>query len=461
MSRPLVRALRLCAVVLGAATLSRPVVAHAGSLAGSLRTVPAPFWLVLLSGGGVVGVSFLFSSFVTDTETLDAVAARRLRLGLTAVADRFRPVVRWAGVAVLAGVVWAGLTGPRIPLANLAVLTVWVGWWAGFTMFTYLVVNLWPVVNPWRTLARAVRRVVGTEPRSLPERAGAWPAVVGLVVLVWVEVVSPVASDPRALAVAVLGYTAVTVTGAVRYGPSWFERVDPVARVFRLYGLLAPIQRTDAGLTLRVPGSALVRYPDSMDGDDVAFVVALLWVTTYDGVVATVAWQATQARVAAVGVPAWLYSLVFAFVGFACFLAVYRLAARLARATADTYVTARFVAGWFAPALLPIAAGYHLAHFLGYFLGLSPALVAVASSPLSPPAAVPVLALPAWFGGVQLALVVGGHLVAVWVAHARSFDVFPGRLQPLRSQYPFVAVTVAYTVTSLWVVAQPVAQSLT
>jgi hypothetical protein len=184
-------------------------------------------------------------------------------------------------------------------------------------------------------------------------------------------------------------------------------------------------------------------------------------VTTYDGVVATVAWQAAQARVAALGVPAWLFSLILAFVGFACFLAVYRLAARLARTTADTYVTARFVAGWFAPALLPIAAGYHLAHFLGYFVGLSPALVAVASSPLSPPAAVPVLALPAWFGGVQLALVVGGHLVAVWVAHARSFDVFPGRLQPLRSQYPFVAVTVAYTVTSLWVVAQPVAQSLT
>ncbi|MDS0298959.1 hypothetical protein NDI76_09390 [Halogeometricum sp. S1BR25-6] len=448
---------------------SRPALAHAGSLAGSLRSVSAPFWLVVLSGGGVVGVSFLFSSFVTDAAALNALARPRRLFGSRrrrrAAAERGRRLLGWASVAVLALVVWTGLTGPTVPLANLAVLVVWVGWWAGFTMFTYLVVDAWPVVNPWRTLARAVRRVAaeresGRAPARLPIRLGAWPSVVGLLGLVWVEVESPVASDPRVLAAAVLAYTVVTVAGAVRYGPAWFERVDPVSRVFRLYGLLAPIRRTDDGLAVSVPGAALVRYPEAMAEDDAAFVVALLWVTTYDGLAATAAWDGVRDWAAGVGAPGWLLGLALAFAGFACFLAVYRLAARLARRTADTYVTARFVAGWFAPALVPIAAGYHLAHFLGYFLGLLPAFVAVASTPLSPPAALPVLALPAWFGAVQLAVVVGGHLVAVWVAHARSFDLFPGRLQPLRSQYPFVAVTVLYTVISLWVVAQPVAEAI-
>ncbi|SFR68990.1 hypothetical protein [Halogeometricum limi] len=460
MTRSLPRRLALgCSVAVGVALFSRPALAHAGSLAGSLRSVPVPFWLVLLSGGGVVGVSFLFSSFVTDAETLDALARTRLRLALAA--GRFRGLLRWAGVPVLVVVVWAGFAGPSVPLVNLAVLVVWVGWWAGFTMLTYLVVDLWPVVNPWRTLAAAVRDALSREPSSLPDRLGSWPSVVGLLVLVWVEVVSPVASDPPALAVAVLAYTAVTVAGAAWFGSAWFDRVDPVSRVFRLYGLLAPIQRSERGLSLSVPGSALVRYPESMREDDAAFVVALLWVTTYDGFVATVAWRGVRESVAAVGVPGWLLSLALAFVGFACFLGVYRLAARLARRTADTYVTARFVAGWFAPALVPIAAGYHLAHFLGYLLGLSSAFAAVVSSPLSPPTTVQLLLLPSWFGAVQLALVVGGHLVAVWVAHTRSFDVFPGRLQPLRSQYPFVAVTVLYTMTSLWVVAQPVSQALT
>ncbi|MDS0292655.1 hypothetical protein [Halogeometricum luteum] len=451
---------------LGATLYSRPALAHAGSLAGSLRSAPAPFWLVLLSGGGVVGVSFLFSSFVTDAAALDAFARPRrpLRVGRRAAAERVRRLLGWAAVAVLALVVWAGLAGPRAPLANLAVLVVWVGWWAGFTMFTYLVVDAWPVVNPWRTLARAVRRAApgapGRASARLPERLGAWPSVLGLLALVWVEVESPVASDPRVLSAAVLAYTVVTVAGAARYGSAWFERVDPVSRVFRLYGLLAPVQRTEDGLAVLVPGAALVRHPAAMAEDDAAFVVALLWVTTYDGLAATTAWDGVRESAAGVGVPGWLLGLALAFAGFACFLAVYRLAARLARRTADTYVAARFVAGWFAPALVPIAAGYHLAHFLGYFLGLLPAFVAVASTPLSPPAAVPVLALPPWFGAVQLAAVVGGHLVAVWVAHARSFDLFPGRLQPLRSQYPFVAVTVLYTVVSLWVVAQPVAEAV-
>lgn len=52
-------------------------------------------------------------------------------------------------------------------------------------------------------------------------------------------------------------------------------------------------------------------------------------------------------------------------------------------------------------------------------------------------------------------------MVAVWVAHARSFELFPGRLQPIRSQYPFVVVMVGYTMSSLWSVAQPFASPLT
>jgi hypothetical protein len=49
----------------------------------------------------------------------------------------------------------------------------------------------------------------------------------------------------------------------------------------------------------------------------------------------------------------------------------------------------------------------------------------------------------------------------VWVAHARAFELFAGRLQPIRSQYPFVVVMVVYTMTSLWIVAQPFAAPVT
>ena len=430
---------------------TRPVLAHAGSLGGSLKSVPAPFWLVVVSGGGIVGASFLLSAFVTDDETLGAFARRRVAFDNPV--ELAGTVLRVAGVGLLLAVVGSTLFGPVVAVANVGVLLVWVGWWAGFTMLTYLVVDLWPVVNPFRTLAVFVRSAGTPTVRQLPERVGSWPSVVGLLGLVWLEVVSPLAANPRTLAAVVLAYTVVTVTGAVAYGDAWFEHVDPVSRVFRLYGLLAPIQRTDDGIVLSFPGAALARVQTAFDADDVAFVVALLWVTTFDGLVATVAWNSLLDAVAPV--PSWGVNFLGIVGGFLAFFVVYRRAATVARRTADTYVTGPFIAGWFAPALVPIAAGYHLAHFAGYVVGLAPALLTVALDPLSPPANIPVLTIPDWFGGLQLAFVVLGHLLSGWVAHTRSFDVFPGRLQPLRSQYPFVVVTICYTASSLWVVAQP------
>ena len=134
---------------------------------------------------------------------------------------------------------------------------------------------------------------------------------------------------------------------------------------------------------------------------------------------------------------------------------MFRLAVRLSRQTADTYRTTESLAVRFAPSLLPIAAGYHLAHYLDYFLSLSPALVSALTAPLTAPPTVAVLQVPGWFGGISMALVLLGHLLAIWVAHATAYDVFPGRLQAVRSQYPLAVVMVCYTVTSLWIITQP------
>jgi hypothetical protein len=525
-TRPLV-GIRTFLALVGAwsllALFVQPAAAHAGSLSGSLSSVQAPFWLVLVTGGGIVAASFLFATLVTDHETIHAINDRRVVLPVGAL-GRLVPVVRGVGVVGLVAVVVVGFVGPRDPILNLAVLTVWVGWWAGYTMSVYLVADSWPLLNPWRTLSSLLPR---PRVRALPERVGVWPSVAGLLALVWLEVVSPVGESPTTLAVVVTVYTAVTLAGAAVYGEVWFEHVDPVARVFRLYGLMAPIQRDDptetperlrlvddgerrtdtagdggvelpreretreesevadgaptadddggrtadvrtgghaaatgAGPTLSVPGTALARYPSAMGSDDVAFVVALLWATTYDGLVSTPTWNGVVGALGA-WVPPLVTHLVTVVVGFGLFYLVYRVSTRYVGRTADTYVTTRFVAGWFAPALVPIAAGYHVAHFLGYFLSLSPALASLLLSPLSAPTSVTLVTLPAWFGSLQLGFVVAGHLLAVWVAHARAFELFPGRLQPIRSQYPFVVVMVAYTMTSLWIVAQPFTAPIT
>ena len=439
-------ALALAAGLLFAGT----AVAHGGGLRAASGSMSVPTWLFLLTGGGVVGASFLLASFVTDRAFIRAV--HDWRRVAAAPVDWLTALTRLLSVAALVGVVVVGFDGPADMYRNAAILFVWVGWWGGYVATVYLVGNSWPALNPFRTIAEWLPSL----DRAYPERLGAWPSVVGLMAVVWLEVVSPLADDPRLLATVVVGYTIATVAGAVVYGSdAWFEKVDPVTRVFRYYGRVAPITRTESGIALRPPGAALTE-PRLTDGrDEVAFVVALLWVTTYDGLVGTPLW--TDLAEAAVGVgfpPVLLYPLGM-LAGFGVFLKAYWLAAGYARRTADTYLTPDAIGRRFAPSLLPIAAGYHLAHFLGLFVSLSPALLAALSNPLSPPFDPVVIVLPSWFGGLAVAFVLLGHLLAVWAAHASAYEVFPGRLQAVRSQYPFVVVMVLYTMTSLWIVSAP------
>ncbi|PSQ27417.1 hypothetical protein BRD06_04975 [Halobacteriales archaeon QS_9_67_15] len=449
--RALVPGLRAVAVASVLAAVARPVLAHGGSLGGGAReSLTVPTWLMLATGGAAVGGSFLLASFATDRSAIDALLDGRRTLRLP-VEPALRLVAGALGVVVLLGVLVTGYVGPTDPLSNPAVVVVWGGWWAGFAMSTYLVGNTWPAVNPWRTVVSALPDFG----RSYRWRFGAWPSVAGLLALVWIEVVSPLADEPAVLATTVLGYSAVTLAGAVVYGPeTWFSEVDPVARVFRYYGAVAPFGRAEDGSPeLRPPGSAV--SSDLLDGvDEVAFVVALLWVTTFDGFVATPAWRTVARWLVGLGYPPALLYPGAMLAGFALFFGLYLLAARLARRTAPTYVATATLARRFAPPLLAIAAGYHVAHFLGYFLSLTPALLTAVTAPLAT-VNPPLLVVPGWFGGVAIAGVLGGHLVAILAAHATAFDLFPGRLQAIRSQYPFIAVMVCYTMASLWIVTRP------
>ena len=424
--------------------------AHGGSLGGSAgRSLDVPTWLFLATGGGVVGVSFLLSSFATDRAFLDHVHARRRTVTLPA-RGALVAAARALALVVVVGVVAVGLLGPRAPLRNAAVLVVWAGWWAGLAMVAYLVGNPWDTLNPWRTLTR----VLPSFDTSLPVD-GAWLSTVGLLALVWLEVVSPLADDPRLLAVVVVGYTLVALGGAVALGEQYFETADPVSRVFRYYGAVAPVERGADGLRLRLPGSGL--EADVLDGPgDVAFVVALLWGTTFDGLVGTPPWADFARVVVGAGVPATVLYPAALLGGFGVFYGAYRLAVRYGVQLAETRLDEATLARRFAPSLLAIAAGYHLAHYLGYFLALSPALLGALVDPLSPGPAY-TLVLPGWFGGLSLAAVLLGHVLAVWVAHTVAYDLFPSRLQAVRSQYALTLVMVFYTMTSLWIVSRPYA----
>lgn len=433
------------------------------SNAASGESVDVPRWLYLLTGGTVVGVSALLAMTVTDRQFIRSIhtwhravpARKTLRRSLASVGQ-----VLTGMLVVIA--VYAGFTGPQLPTVSVTVIFVFAGARAGLTMVAYLLYNLWPAINPWRALARLVP---GSEGGYLgfeyPKRWGVWPATVGLLSLVWIETVTSVNREPALMAVAIVGYSLLTLSGALALGVNtWFRYVDPVSVLFRFYGQVAPLQRTSDGIDLVLPGAALEDVDVIADRSGVAFIVALVWELTFSGYVTTVPGRETIEAIAALGIPELLVYFALFVGGYGVFLGAYWLAARYSREVAETYLSVEALGTRLSSSLLAIAAGYHLAHYFAFFVSLTPSLADALASPLTPPPNPLVLSVPGWFGGLAIAFVLLGHLLAVWIAHATAFDLFPGRLQAIKSQYPFIAVMITYTVISLWLLSLPTARSV-
>ena len=55
-----------------------------------------------------------------------------------------------------------------------------------------------------------------------------------------------------------------------------------------------------------------------------------------------------------------------------------------------------------------------------------------------------------------MAAIVLGHIIAVYIAHVISLRTVSNHSSALRGQYPMLLLMVSYTVTSLWIIAQPI-----
>jgi hypothetical protein len=123
------------------------------------------------------------------------------------------------------------------------------------------------------------------------------------------------------------------------------------------------------------------------------------------------------------------------------------------------------IMGLFVLSLIPISVAYHIAHYLYWFFTQIQFVVPAASDPFAygwdlfggrnfvPDRAAISLKL-IWHTAI-VAIVVG-HVIAVYVAHRIALNVFGTRRAALLSQLPMLLLMVAYTMTSLWMLAQPI-----
>jgi hypothetical protein len=444
---------------------------------GGVRDLPVPQWLFYYAGAVVLVVSFvLLAALWTRPRLENAGPGRPLPTWLQRAV--FAPALRIAvgalSFALLVVVFLAAAFGTRSPTDNLAPTFVYVAFWLGIVPLVVLLGDVWRVLSPWRAAADGTAwladRFGGWEAFPYPAWLGRWPATLLLLAFAALELAYWDPSGPRALASAILLYSAVTWLGALAFGRrAWFANGDAFSVYFGLLARLSPFAAVDEDGRRRVVARAPVT---GMKLDDVvpgtlAFVAVMLGSVAFDGFSRTTWWQDrrynwTSPLVADSPRLADLVGTLLNVAGLALMVGAVALAYVLAVTAAGALVhERRDLAGFFLASLVPIALAYVVAHYFSLLVLQGQFLVPLASDPLGRgwdlfgtagdrPNLGALSPNAVWY--VQVGALVVGHVIGLVLAHDRAVALFPSRAAVL-TQYPLLVLMVLYTVGGLWLLS--------
>ncbi|CAN5119557.1 hypothetical protein BH23CHL9_BH23CHL9_04150 [soil metagenome] len=471
-----------------------PVAAHA---IGGTFQLPVPLWLYL--AGAAIAVAASFVATILMSRAGDG--RYRVRPVAAGVSDALRLVLRVIGMVWWYGAIAIGfVVGDISPLPGVV---LWIGIWVGLPIVAVLLGNPWPSLSPFRTTFTMLEWAAGrTGMQGLdgrlryPSGLARWPAVGLLAAGIWAEVILPDGEVAITVASVMAGYTLLTLTGMVLFGQvawlrnaellevelGWFGRIGPVGRRSRRPALCDGCgEACDPSRCIDCPECSVAaddreREPilrpwvtgltdvTRSGWSDATFIVLALAGVSYDGMRET-AFGATLLGVflppvqAVLGLsgPAFLLvdTLAFASV-FVAFAVAFTAVVSLTRALADPRGRRSLgtVAGVYAATLLPIAAGYLIAHYLTLVIQGAvwlPSLIADPLMSLAPELDWIPIGL-VWY--LSVAAIVVGHIAGIVLAHRHARRDAPGRV--VLAGLPMVILMMGYTVLSLWIIAQPI-----
>jgi hypothetical protein len=472
------------AVAMAVCALASPASAHGF---GQRYDLPLPLYLYLYGTAAVVVVTFvLVALFVRRT----GGTTRRPRLDLLGYAPG--KIIAHPGVILLLKLVAAGLfvvtvaagfIGDQSPYRNIAPTMVWIIVWVGVAYVSAFVGDLWALINPWATIFDAATwlyRRVGSG-REFPHRLrypaalGVWPAVVLLLAFSWIELVYPAPAVPKNIACLAAGYSVLTWIGMALFGrDTWIRHGEVFSVLFGTFARFAPTE-VRAGrrpkLIVRPFGAGLLD-DRSASSSMTALVLLLLSTVLYDGLLNTPEWTILENAISAhLRSPGEFELIAVRTVGLVTFwllfLAAYTLVAATMSAAAGRGRSTRKIAQHFAFTLVPIAIGYHLAHYFVFLLVQGQYIIPLMSDPFgwgwdlfgTAGYRVDIAIIGArfaWYTAIIAVLV--GHMIAVYLAHQVAIREFGPRHATLRSQLPLTALMVAFTFISLSILAEPIVE---
>lgn len=265
---------------------------------------------------------------------------------------------------------------------------------------------------------------------------------------------------PDKLAYILLCYATLTVVAAWLFGKKdWFTYGEFFSVFYALVARVSSVVLHNKMATLRKP-LAGVSSAETVRFSILIFILFMLASTGYDNFrETTLFWDFASIWLTRGSNISWIYELVLLVALTLGLLLFYLGSIVLMRRIAPTKMSVFDLAKRFALPLLPIAIGYHMAHYFPLLLTNGPLAFNYLGDPLQLGWNIAGLgqaevvtniydATLVWYG--QVSLIIGAHIAALYASHRTAGQLFRGRRIVVRSQYPIAALMVLYTVGSLW-----------
>ena len=428
---------------------------------GTRYDLPAPLYLYLLGAGAVVFATFLF------------VLSRPVLRHARPPAEDLPPVPPtpawpgWLMAAIGALLAYAGLFGTQSVPDSILPTAFWLVFWIGVPISIAMVGDYWPYVSPLNVIARTIG---GRARRPYPRTLGVWPAVILFFLFACGELVfNAMATLPAATALIMIAYAVFTASMSWIYGAeSWLRRGEVFCVLFATWGRLGWFRFGSPGRPGFFGG---LERPFTPTVDRLTFVLLLLVSVSFDGLLATPAWKSFRAELPGTlqpGQPGYAVFLILVFILLTGVIwALFGGFALAVKAVGRLDGSVLGVMAGLVPSVVPIAFGYLVAHNLDYLAINGQLLIHQASDPMGTGLNIfgtagyepnRNLVPTAFIWYFQILLIIGVHVAAVVLAHGYLGRAARSAEQGKRAEWPWIAAMVGYTMTSLWLLAQPIVQ---
>ena len=372
-------------------------------------------------------------------------------------------VMRCVGMLLLAYTAMVAIFGKDLETNPIfGIFYIW--WWVGIVFASLLLGPVWRTVSPVRTINAAIDRLRGDSGANDgaglfdydEARFGYWPAIVGLFAFTWMELIYTHNSYLGPVRLWIALYLAAMLIGGQLWGSRFYAYADPFEVYSSLMAKLSVWGRDDEDrLVLRTPLANLATLAPRRGL--VAVVAVLFGTIVFDSFRDSVPWLKFTQGDNVIAHHAYLADNLALFLFPAAVAAFFCLGTMLTGVGDD--LDRRHLPGLLAPSMVPIVAGYVVAHYLSYFWEGGQATLIQASDPFGNGSN--------WFGtgdwsvsfffayhptalaNIKVLAVVIGHILGVVSSHQRAVAVLPRR-HLVTGQIPLLITMIGFTVGGLY-----------